>query len=112
MRFDWALYIPGGTFLTTEALYSVMQLSSSTCGMAVWSGPCFSQITTLLQSCCQGSRSDHILGCVVGMGSVEVFNDRQTSLFGDFNSTVSSYHRSFTIVLYTYFVLNLAMRQF
>uniref|UniRef100_A0A8C0VW32 TNase-like domain-containing protein n=1 Tax=Castor canadensis TaxID=51338 RepID=A0A8C0VW32_CASCN len=58
------VHIPSGTSsiplrtqgtLWTHTTRSLSMLSSSTCGMAVWSGPCFSQITTLLQSCCQGS---------------------------------------------------------
>lgn len=74
MHFDGALFIAGMSLLMTWAVYSVTQLSSSTCETAVWSGPCSFPSTTWLLSCCQGSRSDRTLGCGVGVracGSVQ-----------------------------------------
>ena len=67
---DGALFFLGMTCVT-QAIRSVLQLSSSTCGTAVWSGPCSCQITTWSRSCCQGSRSAHTLGYGVVHGSVQ-----------------------------------------
>lgn len=75
-QFVWALFILGTTFAVTQGVCSVMQLSSSTCGTAVWSGPCSCPTTTWSRSCCQGSRSDHTLGYRVVIGFVEAFSDR------------------------------------
>uniref|UniRef100_A0A452QF22 Uncharacterized protein n=1 Tax=Ursus americanus TaxID=9643 RepID=A0A452QF22_URSAM len=58
------VHIPSGTSSTplrtqgtlwTHTIRNLSMLSSSMCGTAVWSGPCSSQITTWLRSCCQGS---------------------------------------------------------
>lgn len=69
-QFDGALFLLGTTCVT-QAICSVLQLSSSTCETAVWSGPCSCQITTWSRSCCQGSRSAHMLGHGVVHGSVQ-----------------------------------------